>query len=461
MIRRKLKDIEKMAKGRDLKKEYQEILIEGVSIDTRTIKEGQLFIPIIGENFDGHCFIEKAIENGAKAALWNNNRPIPDIDFPFIIVEDTLLAIQNLAKAYRRQLKVKTIGITGSNGKTSTKDILASILKKKYKTHKTQGNLNNHLGVPLTLLSMEEDTEMAVIEMGMSSLGEIELLSTLASIDVAVITNSTDVHLDTLGSVENILKAKLEIISGLKENGLFVYFGDSVALHKGVQRLNSRQKKASFGNNPGNDYVVKLISSEDDGIYFELVKPLCRDFFLSALGNHQVYNAAAAIAVARHFDVSFDDIQQGLKMIEATGMRNELIHAKGFDILNDAYKSNPISLRSALITMYSFNKYRQKIAVLGDMVGTGEDEVKIHENIGEEIDPNEIDYVFTIGELSKHIASKAKNRFQENQVFAFEDKTSLIEKLRDVIVEDSIILVKGSRVMKLEEVVDSLKACTL
>lgn len=457
MIRRKLKEIEEMIGGQDLKFEFEEIYIKGVSIDTRTIKEGQLFVPIVGENFDGHKFIEKAIECGAKAALWNKDKSIPNIEFPFIIVEDTLIAIQELAREYRQQLNVKAIGITGSNGKTSTKDILASILKRKYKTHKTLGNLNNYLGVPLTLLSMDENTEMAVIEMGMSTPGEIELLSNMTLLDAAIITNSTDVHLNTLGSVENILKAKLEIVSGLKEDGLFVYFGDSLALRKGVEKLELSQSKITFGSNSDNDYVGKLKSTENNGIWLQLEKPVSLEFFLSVIGSHQVYNATAAIVVARFFDVSFEDIQKGLMRIEATGMRNELINANGFDILNDSYKSNPTSLRSALETMYSFKGYKQKIVILGDMFGTGEDEIRIHEKIGEEIDPKEIDYVFTIGELARNIATKAQSRFQAERVFSFMEKTILLKKLKKVIKEDAVLLIKGSRILKLEEIVDCLK----
>ena len=189
MIKRNLKDIEKMAQGLELKKEYGEIFIEGVSTDSRQIKKGQLFIPLIGENFNGHKFIEKAIEKGASAALWCKDEPIPDFDFPFILVENTLIALQQLAKNYRNQLDVKVIGITGSNGKTSTKDILASILSIKYKTKKTMGNFNNHIGTPLTILNLDEDTEMAVIEMGTDNFGQISLLTSIARPDVAIITN--------------------------------------------------------------------------------------------------------------------------------------------------------------------------------------------------------------------------------------------------------------------------------
>ncbi|SKC40508.1 UDP-N-acetylmuramoyl-tripeptide--D-alanyl-D-alanine ligase [Maledivibacter halophilus] len=460
MIKRKLKDIERMVKGNGLDEKGESFWIEGVSIDTRSIKTNQLYIPIKGERFNGHDFIEEAIKKGAAAALWSKDEPTKTKDFPLIFVDDTLLAIQELARQYRKELPVKVIGITGSNGKTSTKDILASILKTKYKTHKTLGNLNNHLGVPLTLLQMKEDAEVAVIEMGMSALGEIETLSNIALPDIGVITNSTNVHINTLGSVENILKAKLEIVSGLKEDGLLVYLGDSLPLHKGVEGLNLTQRKETFGTKLNNDYAVEFTSLNKKGICFELKKPVCRNFFLSMFGKNQVYNGAAAIAVARYLNVPYNLIEKGLSMVDSTGMRNELIHSAGFDILNDVYKSNPISLRAALETIYSFKGYNKKIVVLGDMIGTGENEVGIHEKIGEDIRSDEIDYVFTIGKLAEHIAVKAKIRLGDNKVFSFNKKKDLLKNLKEVINKDTIILVKGSRGLHLEEVVDNLKDFT-
>ncbi|MCG4585231.1 UDP-N-acetylmuramoyl-tripeptide--D-alanyl-D-alanine ligase, partial [Anaerosalibacter bizertensis] len=214
MIRRNLKEIEQMIKNSKLNKEYEDIIINGVSTDSRNICPGQLFVPIKGDKFNGHNFILDAIKGGATAALWNKNEPIPtDINIPLILVEDTLTAIQDLARSYASQLGMKIVGITGSNGKTSTKDLLAGILSTKYKTGKTMGNLNNHLGVPLTILSFEEDIEIAVIEMGISEFGEADLLSSIANPDVAIITNIGEAHLETLYTRENIAKAKLEIIN--------------------------------------------------------------------------------------------------------------------------------------------------------------------------------------------------------------------------------------------------------
>lgn len=457
MICRNLREIQEMVEGYGLMKKNEDIDIQGVSIDTRQIETGQLFIPIVGERFNGHKFINEAVNKGIVAALWNKREPLPSIDIPLILVDDTLCAIQKLAKSYRTQLKAKVIGITGSNGKTSTKDILASLLKTKYKTQKTFGNLNNHLGVPLTILGLEEDTEMAVIEMGTSNLGEIELLTNIVSPDVAIITSIGEAHLDELVTKENIVQAKLEIVKGLKPNGLFVYYGDNPLLNERIKDMDINCKTISFGENSTSTYIPWLESSDERSITFSLDKFHCPSFYLPMIGKHQMLNATAAITVARYYGISFEQIQDGLLNIELTGMRNEVIHTEIYTIINDSYKSNPASLLAALDTLYNIKNYKQKIAVLGDMIGLGIDEINMHREIGEKIDPEQIDYLLTIGPLGAHIAKTARPRFRKNRVFSYNNKTQLIQKLKKLMKYESIVLVKGSRMLKLEEIVEELQ----
>lgn len=456
MINKKLIEIENMIGVHSLKEKYHDLKIKGVSKDTRTINKQELYIPIIGENFDGHDFLDKAIENGAIATFWDKNHPIPDRDFPFILVDDTLKAIQKLSKEYRDSLNLKVIGITGSNGKTSTKDILSSILKTKYKTYKTKGNLNNELGVPLTLLSLSEDTEIAVIEMGMSSLGEIEVLTKLASPDAGVITSIGTAHLQDLKTKENIIKAKLEILKGLKNDGLFIYPGDDSDLKEAINKLDITQKKLTFGKNKSNDYIIEEISTDKNGMSFRIKNDISEELFLPMLGNHQMFNATAAISVAKYFNLSSHDIQNGLNNLELTAMRNELIHGNGFDILNDSYNSNPDSSKAALKTLYSLSDYNQKILIFGDMLELGDREIEMHREIGELIDFNKTDYLFTFGNLAKYTADEAKKNTQEQKVFSFDDKNNLTSKLKEILKENSIILLKGSRGMKLEEIAKNL-----
>lgn len=457
MIKKTLREIEKMSQGNYLKEEYRDILIEGVSTDTRTIKNGQLFIPLIGEFFNGHEFIEKAIDNGAGASLWSKNQPIPDIDFPFILVEDTLLALQQLARDYREQLDIKIVGITGSNGKTSTKDILDALLSSKYKTQKTLGNLNNHIGVPLSILDLDEDTEIAVIEMGTGDFGEMALLTSIAKPNVAMITNIGSAHLEWFFTLENVAIEKLDIVNELNPNGLFVYFGDDTLLINKVPHKEIKQKVLKYGSGENNDYICELISLEEDGLYFKLKSPFESEFFLPLLGEHNIYNATAAILVANYFDIPLENIQYGLDHINHTGSRNELVKANGFSILNDSYKSNPNSLKAALYTLYNMKQFKQKIVVLGDMQGLGEKEIEMHEEIGREIAPNEIEYIVTIGPLSKSLAEGSKVNFPENRVFSCDTNDEVMEVLKEIIKPNGVVLVKASRAFELENIVKRLE----
>ncbi|MEN2454321.1 UDP-N-acetylmuramoyl-tripeptide--D-alanyl-D-alanine ligase, partial [Bacillus sp. JR_15] len=223
MITRTVKEIAEMSEGVLTNEAFEGRLIKGVSTDSRKLAKGQLFIPLAGERFNGHVFAEQAFQEGVAAVLWNRSEPNPPEGKPVILVDDTLEALQKLAKAYRNQLDVKVVGVTGSNGKTTTKDMIHAVLGTEYKVHKTEGNYNNHIGLPLTILAMPEDTEVAILEMGMSAKGEIDFLTRLARPDIAVITNIGESHLLELGSREGIAEAKLEIVNGLSKEGTLIY----------------------------------------------------------------------------------------------------------------------------------------------------------------------------------------------------------------------------------------------
>lgn len=265
MIKRSLQEIASMMNGQ-LNKEY-DIEIRGVSIDSRKIEEGNLFIPFKGEHVDGHQYVKSAIEKGAGASLWQKDVPNPPEDIPLIFVEDPLKALQALAKNYLMQLSVKVVGITGSNGKTTTKDMVAALLSTQYRVHKTSGNYNNHIGLPLTILTMSEDTEVAVLEMGMSGRGEIELLSKLAEPDLAIITNIGEAHLLDLGSREGIAEAKLEIMSGLKEDGVLIYHGDEPLLKERVEGHSIRN--LTFGLGHQNTVYAEYIKTREKDTLFK------------------------------------------------------------------------------------------------------------------------------------------------------------------------------------------------
>jgi UDP-N-acetylmuramoyl-tripeptide--D-alanyl-D-alanine ligase len=430
------------------------VVVRGVSTDTRTLAPGNLFVPIIGERFNGHDFVRQAIERGASAVLWRRGEPNPPEDVPVLTVEDTLAAIQRLAAAYRRQLGVRVIGVTGSNGKTSVKDILAALLGVRYKTQRTPGNLNNHLGVPLTLLALKEDTEYAVVEMGMSGLGEIRSLSGLAAPDAAIITSVSEVHLADLHTRERILQAKLEIVEALHANSLFIYNGDHAPLREAVAALHLPCRQIAFGLEPMNALRAENIAVSREGTAFALDGV---SYFLPIPGRHQAVNALAAIAAARHAGLSDEEIADGLRRVRLTGLRTEWVETGSLSVINDAYKSNPPSVRAALELLYELGPYPQKVAVLGDMVELGEESAALHREIGSELRPDQLDYVLTIGPEARQIAEAARTRFDPQRVIECADQEELLARLRQVVQPHALVLVKGSRCLGLERMVERLK----
>lgn len=437
---------------------FDSVVVKGVSIDTRKIEDGNLFVPFKGENVDGHQFARQAIENGASAALWDMNVPNPPEDIPVIVVEDPLLALQALANKYRHELDLKVIGITGSNGKTTTKDIVANLLSVKYRVHKTQGNYNNHIGLPLTILSLPQDSEVAVLEMGMSGFGEIELLSNISQPDAAIITNIGESHLQDLGSREGIAKAKLEIVKGLKPDGLFAYYGDEPLLQDGVKGLDLKHME-TFGRSEANNIYPTKIEMNNQGSYFETSVAEGETFFLPVLGQHNIHNALAGILIARHFGLSVEEMKEGLQSLKLTQMRMEMVEGKkGESIINDAYNASPTSMKAAIGLVSELEGFGTKILVLGDMLELGDDEEEFHQEIGRLIDQEKVQQVFAFGQLGTFIAKGALENFPEERVHSFTDKESLTNELSSLIKGDELILFKASRGMKLEEIIEGLKA---
>ncbi|UTE77943.1 MULTISPECIES: UDP-N-acetylmuramoyl-tripeptide--D-alanyl-D-alanine ligase [unclassified Rossellomorea] len=436
---------------------FDPVIVKGVSIDTRKIGSGNLFVPFKGENVDGHEFVRQAIDNGASAALWDINVPNPPEDIPVIVVEDPLLALQSLANQYRHELDLKVVGITGSNGKTTTKDIVANLLSVKYRVHKTQGNYNNHIGLPLTILSLPQDSEVAVLEMGMSGFGEIELLSEISQPDAAIITNIGESHLQDLGSREGIAKAKLEIVKGLKPDGLFAYYGDEPLLQEGVKGIGLKNME-TFGRSESNNIYPTKIEMNNQGSYFETSVAEGETFFLPVLGQHNIHNALAGILIARHFGLTVEEMKEGLQSLKLTQMRMEMVEGKkGESIINDAYNASPTSMKAAIGLVSELEGFRTKILVLGDMLELGDQEEEFHQEIGHLIDQEKIQQVFTFGRLGTFIAKGALENFPEERVHSYMDKESLAQELSSLIKGDELILFKASRGMKLEEIIEGLK----
>jgi UDP-N-acetylmuramoyl-tripeptide--D-alanyl-D-alanine ligase len=456
MIQRTIKEIASMFSVLNDYHLFENESIHGVCIDTRKIEKGNLFVPFSGQNTDGHQYVEAAIEKGAAAALWQKSVPNPPLHLPILVVEDTLVALQELAKAYRHQLQLKVIGITGSNGKTTTKDMVANLLSLQYKVQKTEGNYNNHIGLPITILSLKEDTEMAVLEMGMSGRGEIDFLSRLAEPDVVVITNIGESHLLDLGSREGIAEAKLEILNGLKADGKIIYFGDEPLLSEKLGHYKGNATISTFGRSERNSLHPTEVSTSDSGSYFQ-VNNHDEKYYLPVLGTHNIMNALSAMLVASHFGIPFSIFNEGFKTLKLTNMRMELLKgARGEKVINDAYNASPTSMKAAIELVATLPGYNRKILVLGDMLELGPNEVEFHYEIGKALDPEKIQFVFTFGQLASEIARGAQESLTDNQVFSFTDKQKLIEELKKLTNADTLVLVKASRGMKLEEVVIGL-----
>ncbi|WP_150266684.1 UDP-N-acetylmuramoyl-tripeptide--D-alanyl-D-alanine ligase [Paenibacillus tepidiphilus] len=435
-------------------------LIAGVVTDSRRITPGCLFVPLAGEKFDGHAYAEGALAAGAAATLWQRDRgEAPAADA--ILVDDTLEALQQLAAAYLNEVAPKVVGVTGSNGKTTTKDMITALLSQKFKVHKTQGNFNNHIGLPLTVLAMESDVEIAVLEMGMSSRGEIALLASLAPPDVAVITNIGESHLLQLGSRMEIARAKLEIAEGLKPGGLLIYHGDEPLLAAGLQEESFTApqglKLFRFGLGTDNDDYPTGMMNHSAGMTFTAHLYPEQAFTLPLPGRHNVVNALAALAVARHFGVDEAQIEQGFRGLKLTGMRIEVLQTSGgVTLLNDAYNASPTSMKAAIDVLQSYKSGGIRIAVLGDMLELGPDEISFHQEVGAYLDPELTDCVYTYGPLAGHIAESAKATFGPGRVQAFTDKEKLADALIAKCRAKDVVLFKASRGMRLEEVLNRL-----
>lgn len=432
--------------------------IKGVSIDSRKVTEDSLFIPIKGMTVNGHAFVKDAIEKGAAASLWNKDEPNPPEDIALILVEDTVKSLQDLSRYYRNKLNVKIVGVTGSNGKTSTKDITAAILSQKYKTQKTLGNYNTEIGVPYTLLSLDEDCQAAVIEMGMERKGEIEFLTDLVQPDIAIITSVGLVHIDNFPSIEEIAKAKLEIVKGIKDGGLFIYYGDDPLIEETVKNTEIKEgvRRQTFGLNKSNTIWLKEFRQDLEGITIRVSDESLDEIHIDILGKHQALNAMAAILAGRELGMKPEEIRSGLSRIEKTGLRNEVIKIDKCNILNDCYKSNPVSIMAALDIFDLFDS-KKKIAVLGDMLGYREISHDIHYKAGRDLSSHHIDELVTIGQEAKFIAKGARENTSIKSIVEFDTKEEAASYLKKYLSEDCTILIKGSRFLKLEYIANKLK----
>lgn len=434
------------------KKHERNEMITSVLTDSRNEMENALFVPIIGDNFNGHSFIQEAIRNGAIATLWAQDEPIPDElkeTCTFFYVSDTISGLQQLAKAYRDDVDPTVVAITGSNGKTTTKDLVTSVLKTTWKTHATSGNFNNHIGLPLTILQMERDTEVLVVEMGMNRLKEISVLTNIAQPDYAIITNIGESHIEFLGSRENIAKAKLEITEGLADDGLLIIDGDEPLL----AHLHGETYVRTCGFSQEADVVIKNVQFDESITNFEVNNT---SYTVPIIGKHHAKNATLAIQVAKQLHVKEEKIKEGFISLEHSGMRFEWVKGKnGVTMINDAYNASPTSMKAAIQVVKQLSGYETKGIILGDILELGTYADSLHLDVAKEIDPS-IDFVYTYGVHSKQISSFILSNFPQIEAKHFDSKNELCNHLYEKLDKQTLLLFKGSRGMKLEEVINKL-----
>ncbi len=429
--------------------EYEAVTVTNVTIDSRKVGEGSLFIALRGEKVDGHDYAAAAEKAGAAAVLVE--RPV-DVKIPQLVVENVRHAFGALAAGYRRSLETRVVGVTGSVGKTSTKEMIASVLESTYRTAKSQGNHNNDLGLPMSVMDMEPDTQMAVLEMGMNHFGEMAYLTSIAAPDIAVITNIGTVHIEFLGSREGILEAKMEIMQGLNKNGVAVFNGDEQLLWN--LKETEGHKKYYYGiENPVCDVIAEEIRQMDGGMSFRVVGLGHRfEVFVPVEGIHTVYNALAAITVGLLSGVKAEKIQYQLSNFRNTGMRQSITEENGMTIINDCYNASPESMEAALSVLGDRPTAGRRIAVLGDMLELGARSMSEHYRIGRIAVPK-ADLIYVYGTYSDRIVTGAITGGKSpRDCVHFVSHETMAQKLAAVARPGDVLLFKGSRGMRMENV---------
>ena len=427
-----------------------------VSTDSREIKEHTLFVPLKGEKIDGHEFIGKAIENGASIILSEKDVKMTD-KVCVIKVADTTHALGKLAKFYLAKMNVKVVAVTGSVGKTSTKEMIASVLSQRFQVVKTQGNFNNHIGLPKTIFQIEEGDEIAVLEMGMNHFGEIDYLADIANPDIAIITNIGVSHIENLGSREGILKAKMEVDKHLKQGGKLVLNADNDLLNRTLPTIKDHVLTYGIQNKEA-QYVASDVysSSEGVGFTFEMAQKTYTPV-IHALGEYHVYNAICAVAVGHYFGMKPEEIVCGIEQFKNAAMRMNVKKVKDLTIIVDCYNAAPDSMKEAIKVLGTLGDGR-KVAVLGDMMEMGDYADAAHDKVGRAVATHHINILVAIGAQAKHIANGAlEGGLSRTQIFSFKTNEEFLKEFPHIVQEGDTILLKASRAMAFEKILNYIE----
>lgn len=434
--------------GASLDPKEEQITVSAMQHDSRDVHPGDLFVALKGERSDGHDFLKNAKAAGAAAALVERK---VEVDLPQLVVPDTLKAYGDIAREYRMKTGIRVVAITGSVGKTTTKEMISCVLAGKYHVAKTQGNHNNNLGLPMTIMEMPVDTELAVLELGMNHFGEMSYLTSIAKPDLVVITNIGTMHIEHLGTREGILKAKLEIMQGLRPDGIAVFNGDEPLLWN---LREGKHRRIYFGiENDRCDMVAKDVRQIDGGVYFT-AKGLDKEFqvYVPQEGRHTVYNALAAITVGILSGVTCESIQYQLGIFHNTGMRQRVFEENGFTIIEDCYNAGPESMEAALRVLGERKTEGRRIAVLGDMLELGSRAMAEHYRVGR-LAAETADLVLAYGHHSERIITGAvTGGMSAKCAVHFDRQDDMAKSLAVMAKPGDVLLFKGSRGMKMEQV---------
>ncbi len=441
-----------------------DIQINSISTDSRTIKKNDIFVALNGENFNGHDFIEDAIKKGACGAVINKTeknieaikKKIKEntVDFFLFETNDTLYVLQEIARFYRQNLSIKIIGITGSNGKTTTKDMTHAVLSTAYRTYKSEANFNNEIGVPHAILNLGYSYEAAVLEFGMTHKGDIRRLVEIASPQIRILTNIGPAHLQNFSSINDIAEAKAEIFELSHPEDMAVINIDDELIKQVERKFNGR--KITYGLNSKAE--VKAEDINNNTFTLKIYDKFVAKISLPILGIHNIYNALSAISAGILMEISYDKIVNGITSFSPPSGRMELLKFNGLWVINDAYNANPISMKRALETFHEIFSDRQKILILGDMLELGEEGIFFHKEIGKQIAQMKVNYLFTFGKLANYIARSAvENGIPQKQVFQDLSAEEIAEKISKKFSGKDVVLIKGSRAMGMEKVIDCLR----
>ncbi|NLP33590.1 MAG: UDP-N-acetylmuramoyl-tripeptide--D-alanyl-D-alanine ligase [Clostridiales bacterium] len=431
---------------------YDDKEVAGVVLDSRLVEKDYLFIATVGERVDGHNFIDDVFAKGALAVICE--KAPHNAKGPYILVQSSFDTLKSIAEWYRMQLDIKVVGITGSVGKTTTKEFISSVLEQKYSVLKTEGNFNNEVGLPLTVLKIRDNHEVAILEMGISDFGEMNRLSKIAKPDICVITNIGPCHLEFLGSRQGVLKAKTEIFNHMNKEGIVCINGDDDMLVS-IKSVNGK-KPIRFGFHADNDiYSTDVISQ---GLFGSTCNIHVNNQVFQAQiplpGEHMVSNALAATAVGTLLDLTSEEISKGIQSVQSVGGRSNIIRNENYTIIDDCYNANPVSMNAAIDLLNMANT--NKVAILGDMGELGNNENELHKEVGRYAAEADLDVLVCVGKLATHMYEGASQANFQGKLLHFDTRDELITALSSIVNVNDTVLIKASNSMGFENIVKAL-----